>query len=243
MFRGADFYRWASTLGDQAQQNGLRGYLAVRLRACRQYIERCPNPTELVDNFKRTPSQYRRRIIRQRGPDMRQEQQYQESEIDDAEKHRRELFMAGLMGASPQPAGAGAAYIPASATAQLARQNGQDPVPGVDPDEQKRRQLAMASLFGTPGAASATLAASHAPNASAASGPMAPPAKPVVPFDLHPPVVLMKGTHNPAFLISWHSQRDLLSELAWKSTLYIWGGPILTLVSVGFVLSRLGLLN
>jgi hypothetical protein len=72
---------------------------------------------------------------------------------------------------------------------------------------------------------------------------MAPPAKPAVPFDLHPPVVLMKGTHNPAFLISWHSQRDLLSELAWKSTLYIWGGPILTLVSVGFVLSRFGLLN
>jgi hypothetical protein len=72
---------------------------------------------------------------------------------------------------------------------------------------------------------------------------MAPPAKPVVPFDLHPTVVLMKGTHNPAFLISWHSQRDLLSELAWKSALYIWGGPILTLASVGFVLSRFGLLN
>jgi len=88
-----------------------------------------------------------------------------------------------------------------------------------------------------------TVAAEPGPNAPAGNGPMAPPVKPVVPFDLHPPVVLMKGSHNPAFLISWHSQRDLLTELGWKSALYIWGGPVLTLVSVGFVLSRFGLLN
>ncbi len=163
-------------------------------------------------------------------------------EIDDAEKQRRELFVAGLIGTRPQTAAAGAAYMAATATSQAAQSNEQHAAPPVAPEEQKRRQLAMASLFGAPVVAAATVAAG-APNAPAATGPMAPPAKPVVPFDLHPPVVLMKGSHNPAFLISWHSQRDLLGELAWKSALYIWGGPILALVSVGFVLSRLGLLN
>jgi hypothetical protein len=49
-------------------------------------------------------------------------------------------------------------------------------------------------------------------------------------IDLHPPVVLMKGSHDPAFLISWHSQRDVVRSLSWKSTLMIWGGPALTLL-------------
>jgi len=49
-------------------------------------------------------------------------------------------------------------------------------------------------------------------------------------FDLHPPVVLMKGKHDPSFLISWHSQRDLVRSLSWKSALMIWGGPALTLL-------------
>lgn len=49
-------------------------------------------------------------------------------------------------------------------------------------------------------------------------------------FDLKPKVALMKGTHNPAFFISWRSQRDVLASLGWKSALYIWGGPILTLL-------------
>ncbi|MGE5206218.1 MAG: hypothetical protein ACM3PW_11410, partial [Chlamydiota bacterium] len=161
-------------------------------------------------------------------------------EIDDAEKHRRELFMAGLMGTAPENPGPTAAYM-AVTTAASAQQQTSRPAAPMDPEEQKRRLLAMASLFGTP-AVAATMVAAEASNTPASPGPMAPPAKPVVPFDLHPPVVLMKGNHNPTFLISWHSQRDVLGELAWKSTLYIWGGPILTLVSVGFVLSRLGLM-
>jgi hypothetical protein len=161
-------------------------------------------------------------------------------EVDEAEKQRRELFMAGLMGATPQNPAPAAAYM-AVTTASPAQQQARQASPAVDPEEQKRRQLAMASLFGAPVAAAATVAAG-APNAPAATGPMTPPVKPVVPFDLHPPTVLMKGSHNPTFLISWHSQRDVLGELAWKSALYIWGGPILTLVSVGFVLSRLGLM-
>jgi E3 Ubiquitin ligase len=55
-------------------------------------------------------------------------------------------------------------------------------------------------------------------------------------FDLHPPVVLMRGRHNPAFFMSWRSQRDVVKALSWKSTLLIWGGPALTLLCVYILL-------
>jgi hypothetical protein len=57
-------------------------------------------------------------------------------------------------------------------------------------------------------------------------------------FDLHPSAVLMKGAHDPAFFISWRSQRDVVNSLSWKSTLMIWGGPALTLLSVYFMAVR-----
>ena len=57
-------------------------------------------------------------------------------------------------------------------------------------------------------------------------------------FDLHPTVVLMKGTHEATFFMSWRSQRDLVLALGWKSTLMIWGGPALTLVSVYVLLAH-----
>jgi hypothetical protein len=49
---------------------------------------------------------------------------------------------------------------------------------------------------------------------------------------------LMKGTHEATFFISWRSQRDLVLALGWKSTLMIWGGPALTLVSVYVLLAH-----
>lgn len=61
-------------------------------------------------------------------------------------------------------------------------------------------------------------------------------------LDPHPPVVLMKGTHDPVFFISWRSQRDVVSSLAWKSSLMIWGGPALTLVCVYILLANFKLL-
>jgi hypothetical protein len=61
-------------------------------------------------------------------------------------------------------------------------------------------------------------------------------------YDLHPPVVLMKGSHDPTFFISWRSQRDLVATLGWKSTLMIWGGPALTLVCVYILLAHFNLL-
>jgi hypothetical protein len=56
-------------------------------------------------------------------------------------------------------------------------------------------------------------------------------------FDPRPAVVLMKGKNNPTFLISWRSQRDLASSLAWKCTLMIWGGPALALLSLYVLLA------
>ena len=51
-------------------------------------------------------------------------------------------------------------------------------------------------------------------------------------FDPHPPVVLMKGANNKTFLISWRSQKELVSSLGWKCALMIWGGPVLALLSL-----------
>ena len=59
-------------------------------------------------------------------------------------------------------------------------------------------------------------------------------------FDLHPPVVLMQGTYNRAFFISWRSQREVVKSLGWKSALMIWGGPALTVTCVYFLLQHFG---
>ncbi|HUM06288.1 MAG TPA: GIDE domain-containing protein [Terriglobales bacterium] len=61
-------------------------------------------------------------------------------------------------------------------------------------------------------------------------------------FDLHPPVVLMKGRNDPTFLISWQSQHDLVSSLAWRSAAMIWGGAGLTLLGLYVVLAQMQLL-
>ena len=77
------------------------------------------------------------------------------------------------------------------------------------------------------GAAKAAVAVEAQPASEDASG-----------FDLHPPVVLMKGSHDPAFFISWRSQRDVIASLGWKSTLMIWGGPALTILCVYLLLAH-----
>jgi len=55
-------------------------------------------------------------------------------------------------------------------------------------------------------------------------------------FDPHPPVVLMKGTNNKTFLISWRSQQEVARSLGWKCALMIWGGPAVALLSLYFFL-------
>jgi len=51
-------------------------------------------------------------------------------------------------------------------------------------------------------------------------------------FDVHPPVVLLKGAQDSSFFISWHSQRDVIQSLSWKSAVMIWAGPALTLLCI-----------
>jgi hypothetical protein len=64
--------------------------------------------------------------------------------------------------------------------------------------------------------------------------------EPAAEFELTPKTVLMKGDHNPAFFISWQSQRDVVRALGWKSALMIWGGPALTLFCVYVLAARFG---
>ncbi|MBI3477854.1 MAG: hypothetical protein HY010_19130 [Acidobacteria bacterium] len=60
-------------------------------------------------------------------------------------------------------------------------------------------------------------------------------------FDLTPPVVLMKGTNSPAFLISWRSQNELVRSLAWKCAAMIWGGGALTLLGIYVLIQQMDL--
>ena len=53
-------------------------------------------------------------------------------------------------------------------------------------------------------------------------------------FDLNPPVVLNKG--NGPFIISSHSEREMLSNLSLSSVLCVWGGPIATLWGIWTIL-------
>jgi hypothetical protein len=58
-------------------------------------------------------------------------------------------------------------------------------------------------------------------------------------FDLNPPVVLMKGASGSPFFVSWRSQQDVVTELAWRSVLYIWGGPILAVAGLWLLVDHL----
>ena len=94
----------------------------------------------------------------------------------------------------------------------------------------------------------ASLAASASPAAVADPPPAAPLPAPPAPaldadgFEVHPPVAIAKGSDGAPFTISSNSQKEVVSALAWKSTLCIWGGPVLTLVSLYVLLAMFGVL-
>ena len=58
----------------------------------------------------------------------------------------------------------------------------------------------------------------------------------VTDFDLHPPVILMKG--DGPLVISTHSEWEIAARLRWKSVLYIWGGPAATIWALWEILSQ-----
>ena len=97
-------------------------------------------------------------------------------------------------------------------------------------DMTQQQNVAAALLkagISNPSAWAAAGVASAVPNSST----------PLANFDPHPSVVMRKGKNNPTFLISWRSQRELANSLGWKCTLMIWGGPVLTLLSLYGLLS------
>ena len=61
-------------------------------------------------------------------------------------------------------------------------------------------------------------------------------------FNLTPPVVLMKGANSPTFVISFRSQKEFVSALAWKSAAMVWGGAIITLLGLYLLLLQMELL-
>ena len=67
-----------------------------------------------------------------------------------------------------------------------------------------------------------------------AVAPRIPKARPVQNevFDVNPPVVLMKGASTQPFFISWRREQDVIGQLAVRSILCIWGGPILAVTGV-----------
>jgi hypothetical protein len=58
-------------------------------------------------------------------------------------------------------------------------------------------------------------------------------------FNLTPPVVLMKGANNPTFVISFRSQKEFVSTLAWKSAAMIWGGAAIALLGLYMLWAQL----
>ena len=61
-------------------------------------------------------------------------------------------------------------------------------------------------------------------------------------FNLAPPVVLMKGANHSTFVISFRSQKEFVTALAWKSTAMVWGGAAITLLGLYMLLAQMELL-
>jgi len=60
---------------------------------------------------------------------------------------------------------------------------------------------------------------------------------PVVLFNA--PVVVKKNANNPTFVISYRSQKEFASALAWKSTAMLWGGGAITLLGTYALLAKM----
>lgn len=61
-------------------------------------------------------------------------------------------------------------------------------------------------------------------------------------FNVNPPVVLMKGANDPTFVISFRSQKEFVSALAWKSAAMVWGGAAITVLGIYMLLLQMELL-
>jgi hypothetical protein len=140
------------------------------------------------------------------------------------------LIKAGI--SSPRAWAAAGIGNPAAARALVAH----GPMTNVAPRASEPfapRSTQAAAPYDFPKMGPAATAAAPAP--ALASPPQADTA-----FDPHPKTVLMRGENDASFLISWRSQKEVVSELGWKSAFYIWGGPLLLLLSAYVLLQQFG---
>jgi hypothetical protein len=61
-------------------------------------------------------------------------------------------------------------------------------------------------------------------------------------FNLIPPVVLMKGANDPTFVISFRSQKEIVSAVAWKAAAMVCGGTAVTLLGCYLLWTQIALL-
>ncbi len=142
-----------------------------------------------------------------------------------------------------QSAGAGAPQPydpkdPRSKSAALAAIAAQDPALAA----------AAASVMGT-SLPQAIAGRPAAPQAAAAPQPAKEAAEPApgVPGSAAPaqeecfpdknPTVIRRGANQPTFYISWRSQKEIVSDLSTKSTLFIFGGPVLSALCLWVLLN------
>lgn len=59
-------------------------------------------------------------------------------------------------------------------------------------------------------------------------------------FDEHPPLLLRASSKSAPFILSRQTPQRIIDSLARRSTLQIWSGPVLTLLSLALVLKYLG---
>jgi len=52
----------------------------------------------------------------------------------------------------------------------------------------------------------------------------------------------MKGANHSTFVISFRSQKEFVTALAWKSTAMVWGGATITLLGLYMLLAQMELL-
>jgi hypothetical protein len=91
-------------------------------------------------------------------------------------------------------------------------------------------------------AAAVLLAHRREPSIATADPPDMPASQEISPggFDMNPAVAIGKGAKDAPFTISSRSEREVVQSLAWKSALYIWGGPALTLGCLYFLSLAMG---
>lgn len=95
------------------------------------------------------------------------------------------------------------------------------------------------SLHMSVGALSAALTTGAPPMAGVLAGAARPGAakSSFGPFDMRPSAAIGRGERHEPFAISHHSQREVVGKLAWQSTACIWGGPVLALICIYFLMS------